>query len=510
MALEAASMGLWCWDALSGRSVWDLPTCRIFGCDPGQAPANYDEYIARIYPEDRISVQNAIANAMYSGIVYYDVEHRIVRPDGAMRWILGKGAIIRSTEGTILRIIGGIVDITERVQSAKTEAENAARLIKAQQVEMLGRLAGGLAHDFNNLLTVINSYSDLLLKQLGATDPSRNTIETILKAGESAAELTRQLLAYGKKQLLRPQVIDLNRTVTALRPMLTRLAGEDVQLRVRLEAGVAPVRADPIQFEQVLINLVLNARDALPRGGELLIESACVELDELCRSHPGEQAGPYVMLTVRDTGLGMDEETRLRIFEPFFTTKEIGRGTGLGLSIVHGIVTQSGSSITVHSEPGQGTKFEIRLPWITQEAVPETTFQELAHAQEGKGTILVVEDRADVRDYIASALAAYGYRVVKAGSAAEALLAWEREHDRIDLVLTDVVMPAISGPELAMRLRTSRPGIKVVYMSGYAANKIEDLGVTNAQTDFIQKPFTPRQLGMVVSRVLEIGSSSFG
>jgi signal transduction histidine kinase len=507
MALEAASMGLWCWDALSGRSVWDLPTCHVFGCDPSGAPANYDEYIALIYPEDRSAVQNVIADAMHSGRVYYDVEHRFVRPDGAMRWILGKSAIIRSTDGTVLRIIGGIVDITERVQSAKTEAENSARLIQLQQMEMVGRLAGGLAHDFNNLLTVINGSSDLLLKQLGATDPLRDAIETISKAGASAAELTRQLLAYGRKQLLRPQVIDLNQTITSLRPMLQLVAGEDVQLRLRLEAGVASVRVDPVQFEQVVINLVLNARDALPRGGELLIESACVDLDELSRSHSDQPVGRYVMLAVSDSGLGMDEETRKRVFEPFFTTKEIGEGSGLGLSSVHGIVTQSGGSITVHSEPGHGTKFEIYLPRITQEGAPEVTFQELAHAQEGKGTILVVEDRADVRDHVASALTAYGYRVVKAGSAAEALSAWEREHDRIDVVLTDVLMPAISGPELAARLRTRRPGIKVVYMSGYAANKIEDPGFLNAQTDFIQKPFTPRQLLVVVSRVLGQQSS---
>ncbi|MDP2998502.1 MAG: response regulator, partial [Bryobacterales bacterium] len=385
-------------------------------------------------------------------------------------------------------------DITER---KLTEA----KLAQAQKMESIGRLAGGVAHDFNNLLTVINGYSLLLLGKLNAADPLRASIEQIHKAGERAAGLTSQLLAFSRKQVLEPRVLDLNRVVGEMRPMLERLVGEDVQVRVELSKQAGMVHADPHQIEQVIMNLVVNARDAMPQGGKLLIETDVAELDSsYARSHPEARAGRYVLLAVSDTGVGMDPETRRQIFEPFFTTKGAGKGTGLGLSMVEGIVAQSGGHIQVYSEPGQGTTFRVYLPSV-EDAAPVSQ-SEAAAALGGEETVLVVEDQAEVREYAVTVLKAYGYRVIQAGSAAQALLMFEPERGRIDLVLTDVVMPKVGGPELAGRLEKLQPGIKVLFMSGYTDNVIVHHGVLEEGAQFIQKPFSPEQLAARVREVL--------
>jgi len=376
-----------------------------------------------------------------------------------------------------------------------------AKLAQSQKMESIGRLAGGVAHDFNNLLTVINGYSLLLLGKLSPADPLRAGLDEIHKAGERAAGLTLQLLAFSRKQVLEPQVLDLNRVVGEMRPMLGRLVGEDVEVRVELSAQAGPVHADPHQLEQVIMNLVVNARDAMPHGGKLLIETAGVELDpSYVQSHPEARAGRYVLLAVSDTGVGMDEQTRRRIFEPFFTTKGVGKGTGLGLSMVEGIVAQSGGHIQVYSEPGHGTTFKIYLPRVEEAAA--VSQPEAALPLGGKETVLVVEDQAEVREYAVTVLKAYGYRVIQAQSAGEALLIFEREPERIDLVLTDVVMPNISGRELANRLEKLQPGIKVLFMSGYTDNVIVHYGVLDEGAQFIQKPFSPEQLAVKVREVL--------
>ena len=508
MALEASRMGLWSWDTTSDRVSWDAQTCLIFGCEPGAGPATYAEYLTLLHPEDRAAVQQSIADALRNG-VYQDIEHRICRPDGSVRWLLGKGAILRSPDGALLKIIGGIVDITEQVEAERKEAQKAASLIQAHQMEMVGRLAGGLAHDFNNLLTVINGYTELVLGDLGATDPLRDTLDRILTAGESAAELTGQLLAYGRKQVLRPIGLDLNRTLVALDPLLTRLAGENVKMQLGLKPGVAAVRADPVQLENVIMNLVLNARDAMPFGGELLIRTACVER-RMSPFHAQEEfpSERLIMLTVTDSGLGMDEETQRRVFEPFFTTKEFGKGTGLGLSIVQGIVAQSGGSIEVHSRPGNGTTFAIYLPEVPDVVGRAVAKPQPSYGANDRGNVLVVEDEPEVRDYAATVLTNSGYKVIKAENAVEALLFCEREPEHIDLVLADVVMPGVSGPEMSSRLKYLRPGIKVLYMSGYTADKIAHHGVLDPETDFIQKPFTPRQLSSKVREILTRGTSA--
>jgi two-component system, cell cycle sensor histidine kinase and response regulator CckA len=506
MALEAAGMGLWSWDAISDAVIWDDQTCRVFGREPGTGPANYSDYLTVLHPEDRALVEASVTEALRTG-VYHDIEHRITRPDGTVRWILGKGALLRSPDGKLLKLIGGVVDITEQVEAERTEAQKATRLMQAHQMEMVGRLAGGLAHDFNNFLTVINGYSELLLSELGAADPHRNTLELIRRAGESAAVLTGQLLAYGRMQVLQPIVLDLNRTLTALLPLLARLAGENIEVQLELHPEVAVVHADPVQMEQVIMNLVLNARDALPFGGKLRIGTACVDQKSDISSRQDSCTGRAIMLWVTDNGLGMDQETQQRIFEPFFSTKELGKGTGLGMSIVQGIIAQSGGSIEVHSQPGNGTTFRIYLPEAPGVVASEATMPETRDGGGDKGNVMLVEDHAEVRDFAATVLTNCGYRVFKADNAVEALLFFEQEHERIDLVLTDVVMPGMSGPEMGARLKCLQPEIKVLYMSGYTADKIADHGVLDPETHFIPKPFTPGQLSIKVLEILERGSS---
>jgi PAS domain S-box-containing protein len=378
-------------------------------------------------------------------------------------------------------------DITDRKRAEAEKAKLEAQLQQAQKMESIGRLAGGVAHDFNNLLAVINGYSQLLLAQLSASDPLRAGLVEISKAGERAAALTRQLLAFSRKQVLEPRVLDLNQVVEEMRSMLGRVVGEDVEVRVALHAEAGMVHADPHQLEQVLMNVVVNARDAMPGGGKLLIETARV--------------GRYVMLAVSDNGVGMDEQTQRQIFEPFFTTKGAGQGTGLGLSMVQGIVAQSGGYINVYSEPGQGTTFKIYLP-APAETVADAGKPETVAALGGRETVLVVEDQAEVRAYAVAVLKAYGYRVVEAGNAGEALLLCERDGPRIDLVLTDVVMPNMSGRELAQRLGKLQLGIKVLFMSGYTDEVIVNNGVLEEGAEFIQKPFSPEQLAGKIRAVL--------
>jgi len=409
---------------------------------------------------------------------------------------------IRDGNGAPLYIAAFARDIAERKRAEAEKAKLEEQLFQAQKMESIGRLAGGVAHDFNNLLTVINGYSQLALSELTPEDPLWSSMEEICKAGERAVGLTRQLLAFSRKQILQPRVLDLNRVVSDLRPMLERLMGEDVEVRVALDALRGTVRADPHHMEQVVMNLAVNARDAMPAGGRLLIETAAVELDgSYAGLHPEVNEGHYVMLAVSDSGLGMDEQTRRRIFEPFFTTKPVGKGTGLGLSTVQGIVAQSGGHISVDSEPGRGTTFKIYLPAVAGLAAEMGVPAGVA-ALGGNETVLVVEDMAEVRDYTVTALKAYGYRVIQAENAGEALLVCEREAGRIHLVLTDVVMPNVGGPELAVRLKERRPGIEVLLMSGYTDNAISINGALDEHLHFIEKPFSPDQLAKKVRAVL--------
>jgi PAS domain S-box-containing protein len=463
---------------------------RLFGADTaGQllgAP-----YLERYRPDLVESARERMRIVSERQIAVHEVERVLLRLDGSQVAVEVSAAPIQyqGSEGGLVFIR----DITERSRAAAEREKLREQLTQAQKMESIGRLAGGVAHDFNNLLTVINGYSSMLLEKTGAADPQRVPLEEIRKAGERAAGLTQQLLAFSRKQVLQPRVLDLNRVVEGMRPMLARMMGEDVELRIELHPEAAMIEADPHRLEQVLMNLAVNARDAMPDGGALKIATSVVE--------SGAAAGSYAVLEVSDTGVGMDEETRRRIFEPFFTTKGVGKGTGLGLSMILGIVEQSGGHIDVESTPGVGTAFQVYLPKSNAPAA-EDALPEGAAALGERETVLVVEDQADVRRFVTAALRAYSYVVIQAESAAEALRFCEPQGAAIDLVLTDVVMPNMSGRELAGRLAVLRPGLKVLFMSGYASDAAVRPGAAEQGREFIQKPFSPDQLARKIRDML--------
>ncbi len=393
----------------------------------------------------------------------------------------------------------------------RTKMEEARHVLEEQlgqsrKMEAVGRLAGGVAHDFNNLLTAILGYSSLVLDQLDPGHPARADVEEMRRAGESAASLTQQLLAFSRKQILQPQVLDLNHVVTRADSLLQRLIGEHISLVTSLDAALDRVSADPGQLEQVIVNLAINARDAMPDGGKLTIETANVELDEAyVEQHGGSSPGPHVMLAVSDTGIGMDAETSARIFEPFFTTKRRGEGTGLGLSTVYGIVTQSGGSIWVYSEPGQGTTFKVYFPRAAQDRRPAAPAAPAARAEglAGTETILLAEDQPEVRSVACAVLTRYGYRVLEASCGEEALEVLRGHREPVHLLLSDVVMPSMSGPELARLVQLQRPGIRVLFASGYTDDAIVRHGVLDPGVAFLQKPFTPTALLRKIRELLD-------
>jgi len=390
----------------------------------------------------------------------------------------------------------------ERTEAALHRSEEQLR--QSQKLEAIGRLAGGIAHDFNNLLTVILSYSDILLHGDIPAGPVRNGLEEIKAAGVRAATLTHQLLAFSRQQVLEPKVLDVNEVLTELSQMLKRVLGEDIELRLLLAPALDRVKADRGQLDQVVMNLVVNARDAMPQGGRLSIETANVALDETAgQNHFDVRPGSYVMLAVSDTGVGMDAATKAQVFEPFFTTKERGKGTGLGLSTVFGIVKQSGGSIYLYSEPGVGTTFKIYFPLAegplgrTERPSAET------RGARGSETILLVEDEEQVREVAAAILRAAGFHVLVAATPAEAILLCEESPERIDLLLTDVIMPKLNGRQLAERIRLLRPEVGVLYMSGYTDDMILNNGTLEVGASFIQKPMMPDSLTRKVRDVLD-------
>ena len=392
-------------------------------------------------------------------------------------------------------------------QSLRSHIESLRRseeqLRTAQRMEAMGRLAGGVAHDFNNLLTVIQGHCDIALLEVEAMPDVREDLLAIRQAGESAAALTRQLLAFSRRQVLQPRVLNLNELVTGTEKMLRRVIGEDVRLVSRLQEQVWLVRADPGQAEQVVLNLVVNSRDAMPRGGTLTIETSNVVLDEsYAQRHPGVHPGEYVLVAVSDTGEGMNAETLARCFEPFFTTKKEGRGTGLGLSTVLGIVQQSGGHVGAYSEPGRGSTFKVYFPRAADVVREEGPRVEPVPALPTGGTILVAEDSEGVRRLVRQILERRGFSVLEARSAEEALEAARRHPGPILLLLTDVVMPGINGREMAERLRAERPGLRVLYMSGYTEDAILAQGLLRGSIDFIEKPFTTFALERKVAEVL--------
>jgi two-component system, cell cycle sensor histidine kinase and response regulator CckA len=397
----------------------------------------------------------------------------------------------------------------EKQLSLQREVEEGQRLLaqfrQAQKMEAVGRLAGGVAHDFNNMLTVIIGTSDVVLEEYELDAEARALVSQIRKTGERAAVLTRQLLAFSRKQVLSPVVLNFNAVVTDIEPMLARMIGEDITISLVLEPAIRLVKADLGQIEQVLMNLVVNSRDAMPDGGRLLIETGNVVLDEgYAQVRPEVPPGPYAMLAVSDTGFGMTAEIKRHLFEPFFTTKELGKGTGLGLSTVYGIVKQSGGFIYVYSEVGQGTTFKLYFPQVNDQRPADVQrIEPAAMPGGGSETLLLVEDDEAVAKLARLILQSKGYTVVRAESGEEALGLWGARLDPVDLVLTDVILPGMNGRSLADRLRELDPSVKLLFMSGYTEDAIVHHGVLEPGIAFLAKPFTPNELARKVREVLD-------
>ncbi|HEY2797353.1 MAG TPA: PAS domain S-box protein [Thermoanaerobaculia bacterium] len=424
-------------------------------------------------------------------LVNYEMTLR--RKDGSLLWVIENVSLLRAGDDTGEVILGTLFDMTER---RKLEEQ----LLQSQKMEAIGRLAGGIAHDFNNILTAVSGYTELLIGQLADGDPRRESAEEIRQAGQRAAALTQQLLAFSRRQVLEPRVLDLNSVISHMERMLRRVIGEDIELTTALSNGLWRTRADPAQIEQAILNLVVNARDAMPRGGQLTLETANVDLDA---RYSGGAPGPHVMLAVSDNGVGMDQEQQARLFEPFYTTKDRGKGTGLGLSTTYGVVKQSGGSIWVYSERGQGTTFKIYLPRSERPLDEPAESPAPAAPLNGTETTLLVEDEPEVRGLVEKILQMYGYTVLSAASPAEAIALSKSRPGTIDILVTDVIMPGMNGRELSRVLSASRPELRVLYMSGYTDAVIAQQGILEPGTAFVSKPFTPDVLARKVREVLD-------
>jgi len=503
---RAAGVGSYRADFVRGRWWSSEVLDELFGIDAG-----YDRTIATwvdlIHPDDREGMARYLAEEVVGKGRPFNREYRVVRrSDGGVRWVNGLGEVTLAADGTALTLIGTIQDITERRLAADESARLQVQLQQAQRMEAIGRLAGGVAHDFNNMLGAIIGYAELALEQVDPAAELHADLEEILKAAGRSAELTRQLLTYARRETTTPRVIDLNATIEAELKMLRRLLGEDITLEWRPGAEAGHVNIDPSQVDRVLTNLCLNARDAIKREGRIVIETGRVTVDDgACDGRPGCEPGEYVSLTVTDNGHGMDAATLANIFEPFFTTKGVGEGTGLGLAMVHGIVTHAGGFIDVASVPGRGTTFRVHLAKVANPVDDDAAEREARHPSPGGATVLLVEDEPALLTMSARILRHLGYTVLVAASAARAIELCDAHPGRIDVLLTDVVMPGMNGWDLASRLQERRPGLHCVFMSGYPS---EDMSVSRVIADgggFIQKPFSAAVLASGIRSAL-IGS----
>jgi PAS domain S-box-containing protein len=460
---------------------------------------NFEQFVAEEYVETAAEMLSRKAVADVPTV--YELE--IVTRSGARVAVEVSSRTIFA-EGKPIGVQGVARDITERKRTEEALHASQVQLQQSQKLEAVGQLAGGVAHDFNNLLTAIIGYSQLSLRRLDPDDPIARNINEIMKAAGRAASLTRQLLAFSRKQILEAKVLDLNIVVNDMFKMLCRLIGEDIELATVPAPNLNKVKADSCQIEQIIMNLVVNARDAMPGGGKLTIETANVLLDsEYALQHLPTLPGAYVMLAVSDTGTGMDQQTLSRIFEPFFTTKELGKGTGLGLSTVYGIVKQSGGYIWVYSEVGKGTTLKVYLPRVNERLVPDTPRPAPRPIPGGSETILLVEDDDQVREIAREILERKGYRALPAANGEQALAVAQQQTGKIDLMITDVVMPQMSGRELAEHMSLLRPEMKILYMSGYTDDATVRHGLLDRQFEFIQKPFTADVLARKVRDTLD-------
>ena len=496
LAAECATDLIYEWDLASGAIKWFGNVTGALGSDHSDLPRTQEEHHNTVHPDDRERVHAALRRHLETGEPFRR-EYRVVRSDGEILHWTDTGTALFDEEGAPFKLIGAITDVTHEVAM-----EQALR--QSQKMEALGRLAGGIAHDFNNLLTAITGYSALVRRGLSEEDPTRRGIEEIAKAAERAAGLTGQLLAFSRRQRVKLEILDVNTIVSKMGNMLERVIGEDVELVIVQGRDPGAIKADRGLIEQVIMNLAVNARDAMPGGGKLFVETSCEQIHSGSHSRTADVApGSYVVLTVRDTGCGMSDDVQSRIFEPFFTTKPQGEGTGLGLSTVYGIVAQAGGAIRVSSVPEQGSAFKVHLPMAgeeEQEVEPEGEAE--IQLPVGTETVLLAEDEQMVRSLVRRVLEAQGLTVIEAANGMEAIAASDEHQEGIDLILTDVVMPGMSGRELVEELVPRRPEMKVLYMSGYTETAIVQHGVLDSDRAFLQKPFTPEGLLEKVFEVL--------
>jgi PAS domain S-box-containing protein len=494
-AQRIAHVGSWTLDPTTGDATWSAEMYRILGLDLDGMPVGLAD-ISRLFTPDSVShVTAAVERAVRSGEPWH-LDLEAIRPDGSRGWVTSNGTVERDDRGVVVKIRGTMQDVTEQHRLE-------AQLRQSQRLEAVGELAGGIAHDFNNLLTAIRGYAELIQRDLAPDDRNRADADQVVLAADRAAELTRQLLAFSRRQVLQPRILDPVQVVEGIAPLLRRLLGEHIELVTYAAADVGRVKVDPSQFEQVIVNLAVNARDAMPGGGKVAIEAANAELDAAyTATHPEAKPGSYVVLSVSDTGAGIDEATKARVFEPFFTTKEPGKGTGMGLATVYGIVKQSGGSIYLYSEPGHGTSFKIYLPRMDEAIEPEIVTVPMGAAPTGSEVILLVEDEAAVRGFGSRILTELGYTVLEAANGTEALALAAAHAGAIDLLVTDVVMPGMQGHELAVQLAAHRSDLRILYVSGFTENSVVHHGVVGDGIDFLPKPFTGDALGRAVRWVL--------
>jgi len=492
---EADTAGIWNYRYFSPvvEKIAGLPPDRLLG--------GLQAWRGLVHPEDRQRFEAAVAR-LKSGHPSRE-EYRIVRPDRSVCWVRDSAQVGPGLGGHTMQIAGVVTDITPQ-----RNLEDQLR--HAQKMEAIGRLAGGVAHDFNNLLTVIKGFSELLAAGLGPTHPLFSAAQQIDKASDRAVTLTAQLLTFSRRNVTVPKVLDLNTQITDMELMLRKLLNEDVELSILPGPNLARVKADPGQIDQVLINLAINARDAMPGGGKFTVQTSNVTLHAAADNLPPDvRPGRHVLLTVHDTGCGMSREVQSRIFEPFFTTKEFGKGTGLGLSIVYGIVKQHHGHIDVISQPGHGTTFRVFLPPAEEPLpVPGVVVRPKGASRPGVETILLVEDEEMVRNFAAATLQQRGYHLLQAGSGAEALRLAEKFPQEIDLLVTDVVMPQMNGVTLCKLLRQVRPQLRVLYMSGYTGGAIDHLSPAEIESAFLSKPFSPDLLLRKVRELLDVAVES--
>ena len=506
-AQRIANIGSWSIDFATNELSWSEQMCRIFEIYSKDSSPSYSDLLDVVHPEDRDTVIRATAHAV-KNLTPFEIVHRLKMKDGQVKYVQARGEVLGDSEGRPLRSVGTVQDITKDKLVEEEKSSLEAQLQHAQRMESVGRLAGGVAHDFNNMLGVILGHAEIMIEGLDPTSPLLPPLDEIRKAASRSADLTRQLLAFARKQAVTPKVLNLNMAIADMLKMLQRLIGEDIHLTWQPAPDLWSIKVDPAQIDQILANLCVNARDAIADIGKITIETRNSTFDDnYCATHPGFLTGEYVRIAVSDSGCGMDKETLGHIFEPFFTTKAAGTGTGLGLATVYGVVRQNNGFINVYSELEHGATFEIYLPRYISSGTSARSEGTTASSLPGHETILLVEDESSILELITIMLRRQGYTVLAANNPAEALRLGHQHAETIDLLLSDVVMPEMNGRDLAKKLQSIIPNVKRLFMSGYTADVIAHHSVIDEGMSFIQKPFSTKELAAKVREVLDFPPS---